>query len=391
MNSSYPIQYQELFACLNKWFQDPDPIPVRASLAVAAALDLEQPRTWLLIVGPPSSGKTEIHFPLLNAYANTIETSDINVPGLLSMKEDKRGKGLLARLCPKGLWLIKDFGSVLGLREEKRNELLAAMREIYDGEWQRQLGTGREIWSGQVHVVAAATPAVERYHRVNAELGDRFLTIRVVPAKGMDAWEKGSRQGRLRPLMRREMTMAARAVLDGVTAATVAACPREWHQCLWAWAELIAITRTDVQRDPYTQSIVSVGETEGAMRVFQELQAIVIGDASLMRQRAVSAQQLPLISRLALDTIPLNRGRILRAMPLNGEIRRTTLWESSGINWENTFDRTISELQALNVVTRSQVEAQVFYAYPPTVRDILNRANLKVAQALDAPASEAVQ
>ena len=62
-----------------------------------------------------------------------------------------------------------------------RGRVLAALREIYDGRWERNVGTdgGQTLtWTGRIVVVGAVTTAWDAAHAVIAAMGDRFVLIR---------------------------------------------------------------------------------------------------------------------------------------------------------------------------------------------------------------------
>lgn len=362
--------YRELENAIGHWFHEPDLFTVRASLAVAAALDIGQSPTWLMIVGPPSTGKTALHFPILRGYPKSLETSDINVPGLLTLHKGHRGEGILNRLGVRGLWLIKDFGSVLGMRDEQRNALLAAMREIYDGKYQRDTGLGGEGWVGRINIVAASTAVVENYSRVNAELGDRFLTIRIHRTVSFEACRKASLQtaesaGR----MRTELETCGRSLLRLMSRPTL---PEPIQATIHTAAQLISICRTPIRRD-YGDEIHSIGQTEGSLRLYQELAAVLMGDAALHGQDTIGEHQLPLLHRLTFDTIPLHRGNILRNLPRDGTpIQRCELLKLSGERWSRTLTRGLEELESLNCIEQRQRGAETDIGILPEIVDLLS-------------------
>jgi hypothetical protein len=58
--------------------------------------------------------------------------------------------------------------------------VLAALREIYDGRWERNVGTdgGMSLtWTGRIAVVGAVTTAWDAAHAVISVMGDRFVSI----------------------------------------------------------------------------------------------------------------------------------------------------------------------------------------------------------------------
>ena len=67
---------------------------------------------------------------------------------------------LLSRLL-NAVMVFKDFTTVLEMRREQRAAVLAQLREIYDGRFDKSWGTGKELhWQGRLSVLAGVTSAV---------------------------------------------------------------------------------------------------------------------------------------------------------------------------------------------------------------------------------------
>src|SRR5207249_2972241 len=99
--------------------------------------------------------------------------------------------GLLRTIDDFGILMCKDFGSVLSMPKETRGSVLAALREVYDGEWTRYVGAdgGRLLhWKGKVGLVAGVTPTIDRQTAVMGAMGERLVLFRL-PV--VDAQEQG--------------------------------------------------------------------------------------------------------------------------------------------------------------------------------------------------------
>ena len=53
--------------------------------------------------------------------------------------------GLLRQIGAFGFISLKDFGSILSMHADGKAEVLAALREIYDGAWTRQIAFQRRL------------------------------------------------------------------------------------------------------------------------------------------------------------------------------------------------------------------------------------------------------
>ena len=184
-----PRSIDEVLQVFERWLLLEDLTPVYAALGTVAANALPGDPVWLGLVAPPSSAKTEI----LNATTRlpgVVPAATLTLASLLSgtpAKQQARGAkgGLLRQIGEQGLLVLKDFGSILSMRPDAKNELLAALREIYDGSWTRHLGTdgGKSLsWQGKVGMLFGVTGVIDQHHGVIGAMGDRFLLCRLAPA-----------------------------------------------------------------------------------------------------------------------------------------------------------------------------------------------------------------
>src|SRR4051812_18833929 len=162
-----------------------------AVLAVAAAERLGGDPAWLLVVGGSGNAKTETVSALAGAGAYV--TSTIASEGALlsatPAKERASGAtgGLLRKVGDRGIVVVKDFTSILSMNRDMRASVLAALREVYDGRWERNVGVdgGRTLtWTGRLVVIAAVTTAYDAAHQVIAAMGDRFPLVRMDSTTG---------------------------------------------------------------------------------------------------------------------------------------------------------------------------------------------------------------
>jgi hypothetical protein len=157
----------EVHDVARKWLgKDFDMDAVDAVAAVAASLSLGGDPAWLLIISGSGAGKTEVIQSL--AGAGAIVTSTITSEGALLSATKSKNKfnkgtgGLLKLLGDQGILVIKDFTSIISMHSNIRQTILAALREIHDGFWQRNVGNegGQTLtYRGRACIIAGVTTA----------------------------------------------------------------------------------------------------------------------------------------------------------------------------------------------------------------------------------------
>jgi hypothetical protein len=163
-------------------------------LATVAAERLNGDPLWIMFITGSGFTKTETVSPAEGAGA--IVTSTIASEGALLSGTSKREKsrdatgGLLRRRGERGVIVIKDFTTILSMNREARAVVIAALREIYDGKWERNVGSngGNTLtWKGRLAIIAACTTYWDSCHSVVSSMGDRFVLCRMDSSTGREA------------------------------------------------------------------------------------------------------------------------------------------------------------------------------------------------------------
>jgi hypothetical protein len=123
-NDSHPrdakVALAALVTDLRGWQHLPDPVHVIAALAAAATRKTEGEACWLLLVAPPSSGKTEGVRILDNAADARLD--EVTAAGLLSWTKggNPRPTGVLTRIPSQALITFGDLSSLLATSRPRR-------------------------------------------------------------------------------------------------------------------------------------------------------------------------------------------------------------------------------------------------------------------------------
>jgi hypothetical protein len=333
----------------------PDVEPVYATLGAAAANYLPGAPVWLVLVGPPASGKTE----LLGALArlpDVYHAATLTEASLLSgapKREHASGAkgGLLRELGEFGLVVLKDMGSILSMRPDAKAEVLAALREIFDGSWTRYVGTdgGRTLsWTGKVGLLAGATPIIDRHHGVLATMGERFTLCRLAEADAEQAVRALSHTGEREGVMRAELATAVAALFSARQEKPRSLAVEERDELVHL-ASLVTRARSAVERDRHTREIELVPGAEGPARLAITLERLLAGLDTLGCDRELAWQ---VVRRVALDCIPALRRRLLEQLCEDDSPQSTKEIAEAADLPTNTVRRALEDLTAYGLASR---------------------------------------
>jgi hypothetical protein len=377
-------------AVYRKWLgQGYDIGALDAVLAAAAAGSLSGDPAWLLLVGGSGAAKTETIAPLAASGARVLSTITGEAALLSATPAERRAKnatgGLLRAVGKSGLVVIKDFTSVLSMHRDTRAAVLAALREIYDGHWSRNVGTDGGLtftWQGRIVVIGAVTTAWDAHHQVVATMGDRFVLVRYRGedrrAAGLQAIANVSREDG----MRADLARAVKSVLKA--AASLPAEPAVDDGAvgdLLDIADLVTRCRTPVERD-YQGNPVFAHALEMPTRFTKQLVQLVRGGLALgMSQDEAMAVAV----RAARDSMPPQRLAVLADVAENPVSRTTDVARRLRMPWRSA-DRALVELQLLGCLSVGQDhEDKWIYSVEPSIADLAKSIARKVSSSENEP------
>jgi hypothetical protein len=341
---------------LRTWQDLPDPTHVVVALAAAATRNADGEPCWVLLVAPPSSGKTE-GVRILD-HTTDAHLDEVTAAGLLgwSKGKDVRPTGVLARTGKKALVTFGDLSSLLATSDRGgRDQVFSLLRRAYDGHVTRDISPPGRIttdrtwleWSGRLTIVACVTGIIDRYAAHADQLGPRWIYIRI-PERTTQAKRKAAKQARRKELEehRKRAREAASALLASIPA-ELPELPDDIADEIEDAALVTAWGRGAVPRNGYgRREIEGIPVVEEPMRLVQQLGALARGILALGLSEQAAAD---ITRRVALDSMPAPRRGVLEALS-TGEVLNTAACARTARLDRKVARMTLEELALIGVV-----------------------------------------
>ena len=369
--SAKPVQSVSLADAIAKfqhWLPMDDPAPILAVAATVVANLADGDPVWLLIVGPPSGGKTEIlsscsALPYMVPAATLTEAALLSGTSKRERAADATG-GLMRQVGDFGILLAKDFTSVLAQNRDTAKQAMAAMREIYDGKWDRPIGAdgGRVLhWVGKCGFVGGVTPSYDRYGSIVNTLGDRYLLLRLPKVDATKQARAALAQAEHEKQMRAELAEAMTGLIASADLSLVhAALTEDEIATLVNLASFAASARTIVERDGYTGELLVMPQPEGPARIIKAMRRVY---GALGGLGVDDDTRWGLMMRIAFDCAPALRVPIMRQLVSSTDLlgstepqRTVDLAEQTGMVTK-TASRILDDLTLLGIAERTKKSA----------------------------------
>ncbi|WP_211308396.1 hypothetical protein [Calidifontibacter indicus] len=357
--SHAPMTLTEVHEVFRRWLgQDYDTDALDAVMAAAVVERMGGDPLWLLLVSGSGNAKSETVVALAGAGAMPVSTISSEAALLSATSQKDRAKdatgGLLRELGDRGVLVIKDVTSILSANRDMRDQVLGALREVYDGQWTRSVGAdgGRRLnWSGRIAVVGAVTTAWDSAHAVIAKCGDRFVLCRMDSTTGRQAAGRQAIANTGHEVeMRAELSKAVGAVVAGATL-DPAPVTEDESRVLLAAADLVTLARTAVEFDRIG-NVIDAHAPEMPTRFAKQLAQVLLGAAAIGADRD---HALRLAIRCARDSMPPLRLAIIDDLAAHPGSTTAQVRKRLG-KPRATVDRQLQALQMLGVVDVDEEE-----------------------------------
>jgi hypothetical protein len=332
-----------------------------AVLAVAAAEKLPGDPPWLLIISGPGNAKTETVQATSGLNAHVIST--ITSEGALLSASPRKGRpmtatgGLLRQIGERGILAIKDVTSIISSNRETRGQVLAALREIYDGHWVRNVGSdgGQRLeWRGRIVVIGACTTVWDQAHAVVSVMGDRFVLVRSNSNAGrIAAGVRAIRNTGTEMTMRAELAEAVAGLVSQVSPDCCCTLTEKETTRILLAADIVTLARTGVETD-YRGNIIDAHAPEMPTRFAKQLAQVMRGALAVGMDRP---EAMALVIRCARNSMPPLRLAILEDVAANPgsrivDVRRRLQRPRA------TADRALQALHVLGLLVCDEEEQQ---------------------------------
>jgi IclR helix-turn-helix domain len=348
-----PARLAEVEAVFQHWLHLQDVEPLHVVMAAVAANLLDGDPFWQFLVAPPSGLKTEL-IRALNDVPQVYPLSSLTAQTFASgFRGAKEPPSLLLRLNQRIL-TPKDFTTILTLHQDKRAEILAQLREIYDGSYRKEFGNGTVVdWVGRIDLISGVTPIIDMKYSVNQTLGERFLLYRLTANDPATVALQAMRQQGREIAMREELRTAVADFFQGLIPVPVP-IPEPLLHRLAVLAAFTARARSSVLWD-YRGEIEYIPEPEGPGRIAKQLASLARGLALVRGTESVTRADYLTVYRVAEDTLPAQKKTMLATLldpTLTEPMETAKIAERTGYP-TSTARRYLSELTAMALVDRT--------------------------------------
>jgi len=303
---------------------------IEIECAAVVANRMEGDPLWLFFVNPPSGVKTEL-IRALNDVEDIYPLSNLTPQTFASGFESKKAEPSLLLRLDHHILTLKDFTTVLTMHRDKRGEILAQLREIYDGHYKKEFGNGKVVdWTGKVGLIAGVTQVIDTYSSVSQVLGERFICYRIKSETGAAVAKRAVKNQGQEHEMRQALRGAIAGFLQTLNTKQTVHLPDALVDKIAHLATFCATARSAVIRD-WKGEIEYIPEPEGPARLAKQLAVFRKALALIRGKREVTEAEYGVLYRLAEDTLPRHKLVTLTALMNSDEpIKTSQMGEKTG-------------------------------------------------------------
>ena len=348
-----PISFEALEEIVHKWLLINDKGLIRVLVATVIANKLKADPVWLFIIAAPGGSKTEL-IRGLNKVDKVYSISDLTPQTFLSGEKNNKTGSLLLRLPFGTIFTYKDFTTVLTMHRDKQQAIISQLREIFDGYYRKEFGTGEtKDWVGKIGFIAGVTTVIDRHHEIYSVLGERFVQYRPIQPDRIALAKKAISNSGGEDLMREEIQNAMADYISGIKIPEEKITAPDWLIDKVAHlASFVVKARSGIIRESYhTREIEQIPDPELPTRLAKQL--ITLATAfSLMNDGQFTEDDYSLIYKIGLDSLPAKRKLTIEALLKQEDYLETSEFAIAIGYPTNTTRRILEDLQGLQLIDK---------------------------------------
>lgn len=336
------------------------------------------PPIWLMLVGAPSSFKTEMVrlIDLPEIYTLDTLSEHAFISGYMN-PDGSDPDDLLPRLDGK-CFVIKDLTTIFSLKEDTVKKILGDLTSIFDGSFARYLATRGDIrYTSTFSMVGCITPAIlSKHHRYMHQLGGRFFFVRIpdLTAETLEqgrkiAWDESSREERIKTARQIVSTYCYRLSQKAIAAfPTIQAESSEVQTWINSAADFISRARGTVitrnasfekEKDDGTKEKIDYYEVsdpqiEHPWRILNQLRSLVRVLAAMRNKIAVTAEELETLKTVVISSMPIDRAVVVAELLKEDQLLVREVADRIGKS-RKTAGRNLKELASLGLILVEEI------------------------------------
>ncbi len=390
---SDPVALDNIYEAISKiGIISHDLVEICIATCISIGLKLELP-IWLMIIGNPSSFKTEM-IKLFRGIQEVLYLSSMSENAFASgyiPKDGSKPKDLLSILDDRIL-LIRDLTTMFSLNEETVKKILGDLTSIFDGEFEKFTATrGLMKYRATFPIIACITPAILAKHRNYMEqLGSRFLFFRIPHLTDENrtagyniAWNGERRSENIKAATVLVSSFCTQ-LINKVRNIELPKINKEAQGWLNNAAEFVsrargkAITRqsnfTNEKGEEITFYELADRQVEEPWRALLQLRSLTIALAAIRERSVVTLDECETLRLLIQSSAPISRAEVMVA--LINEVGLTAEQISKKVDKSTKqVRRDLKELEALELTIKYKDESAVnvpwLYAIEPKYSALL--------------------
>jgi len=342
---------------------------IRCVFAVALSTKLNlYPPLWLMLVGVPSSAKTDLVSLLRKLeFVYFIDSFTMNpfASGYKPANKGEKTYDLLPELDQK-CFVCKDYTTIFSLNEETTKKLLGELVSIYDGEFAKFSPTrGYKTYKSSFSHIGCITPAaLNRHQKYLNIVGPRFLFYRIPTLtderkeKGFEiAWNGQSRKEMIQKMAEHSVTFFNELCNQNISSFDIT--DPVLRKLLEKLSLLMARSRGIIMlsKETFTNEEgkqvvyfdVTDRQIEEPWRALQQLKGLAVALALLDGRTTINETDCTILKSIVISSMPAERAEVLEQFRSNSFLTARQLSDATNKSIR-TCQRLLKELEGLDIV-----------------------------------------